>query len=85
MDDYLFWFIGFHDAADQEIYRLDADRAEVRQLLEAPGPVAVVRRAFESEREPVSWTVWPYSETRGWLDKIQGPDAGVRSRLNPVW
>jgi hypothetical protein len=84
VDDYLFWFIGFHDAAGEEIYRSDADQAEVRQFLDAPEPVAVVRRAFESEREPVSWTVWPYSATKGWLDKVQGPAPARDPDATPV-
>jgi hypothetical protein len=73
VDDYLFWFVGFHDANEQEIYRLDADKAEVRRLLDRPGDVAMVQRTFESELEPVSWTVWPFSERRGWLEKLTGP------------
>lgn len=73
IDDYLFWYVGFHDAADQEVYRLDVDREEVRALMAAEGPTALIRRSFESERDPVSWTVWPYSESRTWLEKLQGP------------
>jgi hypothetical protein len=73
VDDYLFWFIGFHDASGREIYRLDADKTEVPQLLARDGAAAVVRRTFESENEPVSWTVWPYSVSKGWLEKLEGP------------
>jgi hypothetical protein len=73
VDDYLFWYVGFHDVNDQEIHRLDADKDDVKAMLAGPGEHAILRRSFESEREPVSWTVWPNSVSKGWLDKLQGP------------
>lgn len=73
VDDYRFWYVGVHDARHEEIHRRDADAAEVRALLAGGGRVAVMRRSFESDREPVSWTVWPVSESRGWLERIEGP------------
>ena len=31
-----------------------------------------VWRTFEVEKKPSKWIVWPYSESKGWLDKIEG-------------
>lgn len=68
-----FWFVGFHDAHDEEIFRRDADAAEIARVLAQPGPQLTLDvRAFESGREPASWLVWPYSPTEGWLDRIRG-------------
>jgi hypothetical protein len=72
VDDYGFWYVGVHDARGQEIFRLDADPAEIRTLLDDDAPTAVVRRSFESDRDPASWVVWPVSRSRGWLDRIEG-------------
>lgn len=73
LSDYRFWYVGVHDKESQEIFRQDADRDEVRKLLADPSPVALLQRSFDTERVPVSWTVWPVSESRGWLDRIDGP------------
>jgi hypothetical protein len=72
VDDYRFWYVGILDAAEQEIFRLDADRAEIDALLGGGGPTATVHRTFESDRDPLSWVVWPVSESRGWLERIEG-------------
>ena len=72
-DDANFWYVGFHDAAGDEIYREDAPEAELAAALAGYGPAVSLWRAFESIREPVSWTVWPHSRSRGWLEQIRGP------------
>jgi hypothetical protein len=71
--DYHFWYVGVHDAWGQEIYRADADRREVATLLATDQPHAVVSRQFETDRIPATWTVWPVSDSKGWLEKIEGP------------
>jgi hypothetical protein len=73
LDDYRFWYVGVHDKASQEIFRQDADRAEIEKLLADPSPVALLNRSFDTEQVPASWTVWPVSESRGWLERIEGP------------
>ncbi|MEZ5285182.1 MAG: WlaTC/HtrL family glycosyltransferase [Vicinamibacterales bacterium] len=71
--DYHFWYVGVHDAHGLEIVRQDVDREGVRALLADAGAHAVIRCAFETDRTPASWTVWPVSDTRGWLERIDGP------------
>ena len=74
VDDYDFWYVGFHDDIEREIFRLDADAGELAQMFSArAGSPLAIRRTFESEREPVSWTVWPHSRSCGWLAKLEGP------------
>ncbi|MGE3190698.1 MAG: WlaTC/HtrL family glycosyltransferase, partial [Vicinamibacterales bacterium] len=79
--DYQFWYVGVHDEHGQEIHRLDLAGDEVAALLATGEPAVVIHREFESERVPATWTVWPVSVSRGWLDKIEGP---VLSELGPV-
>ncbi len=68
-----FWFVGFHDANNEEIYRRDADEQELGVLLAGDAPRIVIDREFEIGREPVTWTVWPVSRSQGWLTKLTGP------------
>jgi hypothetical protein len=67
-----FWYVGFHDAEGQEIYRLDAGEQEIAGLLAGNPSRVRLRREFVSNRPPVSWTVWPVSLSEGWLRKIDG-------------
>jgi hypothetical protein len=76
-----FWYVGFHDTAEHEIHREDVEGPELRALLGGDGTRLALRRAFDSQREPASWTVWPYADGQGWLDRIQGP---VSVRRAPV-
>jgi hypothetical protein len=73
-----FWYVGFHDANDVEIYRQDASAEELRTVLSGNAPQIVIAREFGSERRPVTWTVWPVGPHGEWLDKIVGaPVLGV--------
>ena len=29
-------------------------------------------RTFNTEKKPTKWIVWPHSESKGWLNKIEG-------------
>lgn len=73
LDDPYFWYVGFHDANNQEIHREDVPEQNFSSLFSQSASKVVIQRDFESHREPVSWTVWPYSRSMGWLAKIQGP------------
>ena len=75
------WYVGFHDSNEAEIDREDADAEEVCALLAQPGPAVRIARTFESDREPASWTVWPYGDEGQWFDKIRGE---VRIRPRPA-
>ena len=70
--DYQFWYVGVHDETGRELFRCDADRQEVRGLLADDQPFARVVRSFDSDGAPATWTVWPVSDSRGWLERIDG-------------
>jgi hypothetical protein len=67
-----FWYLGFHDAGDRELYREDAAEHELQTLLAGNAPQIVISRQFHSSRRPVRWTVWPCSRSEGWVQKIVG-------------
>jgi hypothetical protein len=81
--DPAFWYVGTHDADGQEIYREDLKEEELQYLVAAGSPRILIERRFESHAEPLTWTVWPFSKSAGWLDKIEGavdgPDKLVAS------
>jgi hypothetical protein len=66
-----FWYVGFHDAGEQELYRQNAGEGELRALLNGGGGRVLIDREFTSSREPVAWTVWPFSRSAGWLERVR--------------
>lgn len=73
--DYAFWAVAFEDASGKEIYRLDAPAEEIRHILSVPfeqDKFAHVWRNFYSETQPVKWIVWPYSTSKGWMERMTG-------------
>lgn len=73
VDDYQFWYVGVHDDSGREIVRQDLDREAVRALLATTTGHVIVHCAFETDRTPATWTVWPVSDSRGWLERFDGP------------
>jgi hypothetical protein len=67
-----FWYVGAHDSANSELFRQDAGENELRALLSGDRPQIVIDRKFMSNRQPVKWTVWPYSRSQGWLEAVLG-------------
>jgi len=84
VDDYHFWYVGVHDEGGREIVRQDLDRAAVRRVLAADGPLALVHCEFETDRVPATWTVWPVSDSRGWLERFDGPVVPVHPPVTLV-
>jgi hypothetical protein len=72
LDDPYFWYVGIHDANNEEIHRRDLSEQDLSKVLRGTASQIVIERDFESTRKPVTWTVWPYSRSKGWLDKLQG-------------
>jgi hypothetical protein len=67
-----FWYVGFHDATGSEIYRRDATAEELCDSARAGDGGVELKRQFDSSQEPVTWTLWPHSQSRGWLEKLTG-------------
>ena len=55
------------------MYRKDADRNEINNLMnnDSNDQFIHVWRTFDHIEKPHSWRVWPHSESKGWLDRIE--------------
>jgi hypothetical protein len=69
--DYDFWYVGVHDRAEGEVDRQDLGPEQIALVLAQPEPHFVHR--YRGAQKACSWTVWPHSRSRGWLQKITGP------------
>lgn len=70
--DYDFWCVVFKDENDNDIYRQDADEAEIGRMKNDPDGYCKVWREFSTDIKPKKWVVWPHSRSKGWCDMIQG-------------
>jgi hypothetical protein len=73
--DYDFWAIIFKDEDDNDIYRLDADKSEIEQLMNNTDNTSDfhnIWRQFETKVRPHKWIVWPHSESKGWMNLSEG-------------
>ena len=70
--DYDFWCVAFKDKEGKDVYRRDADRAEIDRMFQDPDKYCKVWREFNCEEPPHSWIVWPHSVSKGWADPITG-------------
>lgn len=74
-NDYIFWAVAFEDETGKEIYRQDATKEEIQNLLNVPleqDKFVHVWRSFYSDTRPVKWIVWPQSESKGWQERLTG-------------
>lgn len=74
VDDFDFWYVGAHSQDNVELFRHDLQGAELDTFLLDQ----TCRRefVFHSPQFVKSWTVWPHSASRGWLEKITRKAAG---------
>jgi len=70
--DYDFWCISFKTRDDVELVRQDANAAEVLLMLKDSSSNCKIYREFDCIETPKKWTVWPYSKSKGWCNKIEG-------------
>lgn len=69
VDDYDFWYIGAHDSDGKEIHRKDVGKKEIANQLK--NDFIDLRLIFLSNKTPAKYVVWPHSESKGWMNKIQ--------------
>ena len=62
----------FEDENNQQLYREDIISLDIMNLLKTTDEFIKIWRTFNTEKKPNKWIVWPYSESKGWLDKIEG-------------
>jgi len=73
VDDITFCFVGAHDKDGEEIYRKDLSADEFNNYLKSENGFIDYRMIFLSSKRPTSYTVWPHSESKGWLEKLDFP------------
>lgn len=71
-EDYDFWAVAFKDKDGQDMYRKDADEAEIQRMKKDSDGYCKVWRSFDTKEKPSSWIVWPHSKSKGWADPITG-------------
>lgn len=71
-NDYDFWCVAFRDKDGKDMYRQDADAAEIQRMRQDPDGYCKVWRSFRTKIKPHSWVVWPHSVSKGWADPITG-------------
>ena len=71
-NDYEYWVVAFHNEKDETIFRKDADKNEIRQIMNDSDGYGKVWREFQVESKPSYWVVWPYSTSKGWCNRLTG-------------
>lgn len=70
-EDAAFWYVGFHDAQNREIYRKDIPSGEFGPEVHERNTITI-SRTFDSDVPPCTWTLWPKSRKEGWLKRVSG-------------
>ncbi|NYF79318.1 GlcNAc-transferase family protein [Granulicella arctica] len=71
LDDPAFWYVSVHDEERNEIFRRDFPRAELETLSGKEPKISLICE-FQSGIIPATWSIWPVSRSRGWLQRIRG-------------
>jgi hypothetical protein len=70
--DYEYWVVAFHNEKDETIFRKDADKNEIANMMRDPDGYCKVCRDFQTTHKPKYWVVWPYSTSKGWCNRLTG-------------
>ncbi|UOA07497.1 UDP-N-acetylglucosamine-transferase [Methylobacter sp. S3L5C] len=70
--DYDFWCVVFKDEHNNDLYRQDADEAEITTMKNDPDRYCKIWREFETKIKPKRWVVWPHSKSKDWCTAIHG-------------
>ncbi len=70
-EDPALWYLGIRDDRGTELCRIDVSAASVIALDPAEQQISLVAE-FHSGSIPSSWIVWPLSQSKGWLPKVEG-------------
>lgn len=71
--DYNLFVVAILDENGKDLYRQDCDKNEVNALLNGdPNDKFIhIWREYNDNKKPTSWRVWPYSESKGWCNRIE--------------
>ena len=70
--DYSFWAVIFEDEDGTPIHREDLNKQQIDTHLNGSNDTFNIWKEFDTVRQPQKWIVWPHSESKGWLEKIEG-------------
>jgi len=70
--DYDFWAVIFLDDNGNEIFRKDADKNEINNILSKQGDFVNVWREFNTTIKPTEWVVWTHTTSKGWGERLTG-------------
>ena len=70
--DYSFWAVIFEDEDGTPVHREDLNKQQIDTYLNSSEDTFNVWKEFDTVRQPQKWIVWPHSESKGWLEKIEG-------------
>ena len=70
--DYEYWVVAFHNEKDETIFRKDADKNELANMMRDPDGYCKIWRDFQTTHKPKYWVVWPYSTSKGWCNRLTG-------------
>ena len=70
--DYSFWAVIFEDEDGTPVHREDLNKQQINTYLNGSDDTFNLWKEFETVRQPQKWIVWPHSESKGWLEKIEG-------------
>jgi hypothetical protein len=71
LEDPVFWYVGIKSEDGTEIHRKDILKDQV-DTLPRDQPKLVLVLEFQSGTVPATWSVWPVSQSLGWLSKLEG-------------
>jgi len=71
--DYDSFVVAFLDENGEDVYRQDCNKGEIQSMmnLDANNKFINIWRNFEAVERPVCWRVWPHSESKGWMERIE--------------
>jgi hypothetical protein len=71
--DYDSLVVAFLDEYGQDMFRKDADQNEIKTLLNSDSNDQFIHiwRTFDHVKKPHTWRVWPHSESKGWMERIE--------------
>jgi hypothetical protein len=72
-NDYTTFVVAILDEKGNDLYRQDCNKSEITSLFNVdPNDKFIhIWREYTDNQQPTSWRVWPYSESKGWCERIE--------------
>lgn len=68
-----FWAVSFHNSDHFELYRQDAFKEELLNSFDKEKNTYTITRKFQSNQEPIYYSIWPNSFPNKWEERIVKP------------